>query len=85
MRWNTREGAWYLDMLDVNKVIIPYMEGVKLTFGTIPTLKLTPDIIGGNLYIINNDNNRDELGRNNFGQGKKYELVYLSITEELEL
>lgn len=85
LRWNTREGAWYMDLLDVNKQILPFMEGVKLTFGTIPTLKLTPDVLGGNLYITNNDNSLDEIGRNNFGQGKKYELVYLSIAEELEL
>ena len=83
LRWNGREGAWYLDLLDVNKSVI--IEGVKLCFGSVVTEKLTNNPLGGNLYIINNDDSKDELGRNNFGQDKKYQLVYLTNTEELEL
>lgn len=83
LRWNGREGAWYFDLLDVNKSIL--IEGVKVVFGASLTFKLDRTILDGNLYVYNTDNSKDELGRDNFGQGKKYELLYLTTQEELEL
>lgn len=83
LRWNTREGAWYLDLLDVNKTILT--EGNKVVFGSSPTFKLSRTVLNGNLYVYNTDDSKASLGRDNFGQGKKYELIYLTTQEELDL
>lgn len=82
LKFSTREQGWYLGMLDVNRNII--LSGVKLQFGSIPT-KTISDIIDGNIYVINNDDSTEPLGRNNLGQQLKYELVYLTKTEEAEV
>lgn len=82
LKFSTREQGWYLGMLDVNRNTI--LSGVKLQFGSIPT-KTISDVIDGNIYVVNNDESMEPLGRNNLGQELKYELVYLTKTEEAEV
>lgn len=80
MKWNTREASWYFSLLDVNKNTL--MDGVKLCFGVCATSKLSNNPLGGNIYIVNSTDSVEDLGRNNFGQGLKYEFVYLTNSEE---
>lgn len=81
--WSTRESSWYFSLLDVDKEYI--IQGVKLTFGVSPTTKIEVNPLGGNLYILKTQDTTEDIGRNNFGQGLAYELIYLSTSEELAL
>lgn len=81
--WSTREESWYFSLLDVDKDYI--IQGVKLTFGVSPTTKIEVSPLGGNLYILKAQDTTVDLGRNNFGQGLAYELIYLTTSEELSL
>ena len=58
--------------------------GVKLCYGVIPTIKIS-DVLNGNIYIVNTTDSKDDIGRNNLGQGLQYQLVYLTLEEELEI
>lgn len=80
LKWNTREGAWYFSLLDVNKNTL--MEGRKVCRGVCLTKDLDNNPMDGNLYIYNTDSGLDDLGRNNLGQNKKYLLLYLTTAEE---
>lgn len=81
--WSTREESWYFSLLDVDKDYI--IQGVKLTFGVSPTTKIEVNPLGGNLYILKTQDTTEVIGRNNFGQGLAYELIYLTTSEELSL
>lgn len=82
LKWNTRETAWYFSLYDVNKISIS--TGVKLCYGVVPTRKIS-DTLNGNIYIVNTTDSKDDIGRNNLGQGLQYQLVYLTLDEELEI
>jgi len=80
--WNTRLEAWQLSILDVEEN--PILMGLKLVlnwahFPQYRALNIPP----GELFVIDPDpNNHDKIGRDDFVNDRKLEILY---AEEAEL
>lgn len=79
--FNVRSG-WYLDILDQFQIMI--LQGIKL----MPDQNLTyrydkEDLFSGDLWIIDNapDKNNPTVDVDNFGDGKRFSLEYLTQSE----
>lgn len=81
--WSVREEAWYFTLMDVQRKHL--VSGRKLQFGTSPTARYTIPSLGGNIYVRKAKDTDLPLGRRNFGQDLDYQLVWISIAEEIEL
>lgn len=83
-KYNTSDSAWYikLSQLDGTPITsdIKVMPNQNLT-GRFPVYTPLPN---GNLWCRRAKNDFRPIDRNNFGIGKTYELVYLTIEEEIE-
>lgn len=79
-KFNTVNNSWYIDLFD--------SEGVKIKTGikvignqdltTRYSLENLPD---GRLMCLNNKKTPNPVGRNNFGVGEEYELIWVSESE----
>lgn len=82
LNFSTREQSWYFTLKDVNRFDL--VSGVKLQWGTSPTLNLVEKPFSGNFYVIRNNTTLEPIGRNNLSQTGDYSLVYVSLLEEIE-
>lgn len=80
IRWVTRTEGWYISVADSDlNEIVGFERLSPQQFVLIDNLHLFPD---GNLMVIETiDEKLEPLGRNNFGAGNKYELVFLTNAE----
>ena len=75
LKYSTREDSWYFTLLDTDKRIL--IQGVKITFGVPITKHWLNNTMAGEIYLMRTRDSKDKLSRNNFGQGKLFELVYI--------
>lgn len=80
-RWNSRAQQWYLDIADVEGSYyvkgIPIVENLDLT-SQYRSSGLTWD---GFLMTVATKNTKNPIGRDNFGRGKEYELLFIGYIE----
>lgn len=80
VRWVTRTGGWYISIADSDQnEVIGFERLTPQQPVLIDNFHLFPD---GNLMVIQTiDEKLEPLGRNNFGSGNNYELVFLTNAE----
>lgn len=80
VRWVTRTGGWYVSIADSDQnEIIGFEKLTPQQLLLVDNFHLFPD---GNLMVIQTiDEKLEPLGRDNFGSGNKYELVFLTNAE----
>lgn len=72
-KYNTKDERWYIDILLFERVIasslkiVPEQDLLKFVSKT---------VLDGSLFPLKLKKTDEPLGRNNFGIGKEYELVY---------
>lgn len=82
MTYNTRDGRWYLDIEDRNKINV--ISGIKI----LPLQSMTGKyvnvrtLIGGNIYCIDTRLSGQDINRDNFGTDKQFQLWYYTTEEE---
>ena len=77
--FNTRDSRYRFDILQNN---VPVIRGLKIVENASLTSKYDlPNFNHGELLVINTEQTSDPVGRNNFGIGKPYELVYFTNAE----
>lgn len=80
LSFNSRDSGWYLDLFDIN--LNPILQSKKLQWGSLVSKKyILPQMVGGDLYIFKTQIINEPLGRDNFGEDKLYQLVYLTDVE----
>ena len=71
-------------LLDIARQEVSIIEGLLMIEGTSPTLKYDlPLLSSGELMVVQMKKDSQGCGRDNFGNGKSYELVYVT-NEEIE-
>ena len=78
-RFNSKDKAWYFDLYSDSNALIK--GGVKVMPDQSLLLRYLLDEFDGDIVCQRVNNTVEELGRNNLGIGKDYELVYFSQEE----
>ena len=79
------EGSWYLDIFDLNNNVI--ISGVKMVpYRDLFNLSILRSIFSGTLVVLDNDGVIDnKMSASNYGDNKRYQLVYFTEEELTEL
>ena len=74
-------GSWYINLSDINNNVI--ISGINLVpFRDIFSLSTLRSIFTGTLVVLDNDGVVDnQMTAYNYGDGKRYQLVYLTEDE----
>jgi hypothetical protein len=85
LTYNTADAHWRLSLLDLNYKAI--VAGLKV----MPSQNLTwryryiEGMPSGNIYCMRYKNDFSDVGRDNLGLGKTYQLVYLTEQEDQQI
>lgn len=84
IRWNDRTASWYFAIYNSDLIEIVNFEKISPKQALITdNLDLFPD---GNIFVFPTiDENLEPIDRNNFGVGKKYEMVFVTVDEIVSL
>lgn len=80
IRWNTRTRGWYIAIRDSNNLAVTAFEKLSPNQPVIfDNREIFPD---GNLTVVSYVlQDLSPMGRDNFGSGRDYELMYISREE----
>ena len=83
-KFNSRNNSWYLD-IKTGGGSSDILSGIKI----MPNQNLTgrydlPLLPDGNFFCLRTQNRFDDIGRDNFGNDKVYQLYWVPTDEELE-
>jgi len=83
LTYNTRDKHWRMSLLDLDNNYI--IAGIKI----MPNQNLTwkynyiAGMPSGSFYCLRLKNDYSDVGRDNFGYGKTYQLFYMPLVEDL--
>ena len=80
-RFNSRDKGWYFDLYSNSNVLIK--GGIKVMPNQSLLKRYILESFSGDIVCIRINDTEENVGRNNLGIGKDYELVYFS-PEELD-
>lgn len=78
--YNTSDNNWYLNISNLSNTV-NFANSVKCV-ANFPLTKIY-NIPGGNLYVLRKQKTFETIARENFGDGKAYELWWLTDGEEI--
>lgn len=80
--WNTRESAWFMDILDSTGETT-YISGIRLVpeYALLKQYKGLPGIPKGDFFITDAESNYDGLDFDNIGVGLRFQMYYISKRE----
>ena len=78
-RYNTRDERWRIDLAVQGET---FVTGIKVMENQLLLGQfLLSEYIQGELFCVRNEDDDNPVGRDNFGLGKAYELLYLTPDE----
>lgn len=78
-RFNTRDQGWRIDLYLGDVLVKGGMKVVQ--DGSLLLIYQLDDFSHGDIWCIKAQETTEDVGRNNLGQGKAYELIYFSNEE----
>lgn len=79
VRWNSRDSAWFMDLLNTDDT--PIVQGMKLVLGTIIGARSASELMPGCFVVRDTSNTMRDAGYDDIGEGQRVQVYFFTFDE----